>query len=671
MSMRRQLRWRETAWVLLVLGIIAPVYAEEPPGDDPDWWATQRDVVAMVIDQKLDVTDLAAEIVAASPQTGRKAMFKLNVLMRAGLNTEAVEAVKELKSLCPDLDNHQVGLIYYSACDEFLAWELAQNVTEVFAKNISEMSLENRLLKHFLESDRSVNEIDRWLASMPAGRDGFWIKQRLRFNNVHGRGEQVAQELTEHIKQDPQDIERVVVLLDGLIFARHTGKENWSFSWMPEAVQPQLATDAEQIAKRLQRLAKWEISAIFYSRAIGIPLTEEEAKHLARMSQRAFADSRKVKAGFAAQVREGLAKSLLEMGRNDEAQKWMVEAADIRAEHRLGLNALFAGRVQGASGQRVIESRIEEEEEQREGDPEYWRKRALYYHGRNEPAREEHALKNGLALTTSQARPKRAGKGHMDMRRWLLSDYARFLERMNRTPEAVALLREEIEQAPADTLSAEGAAHMLAFDFPKHVTAGDEVLWTWLAHRPKWEHTEIRLLWRMLESVPRDDVSEWFIRAEALTKRTGPSRAYALGWIMNRMQHPKRSIPLLQYAVENAQDDELKKWAAFTLFESYLDTDNWKQAEQIFMEARKQLSPREVPHWYSRLAVVAVGAGASDDAMRIWRAAARINPSDLTSLRRLIRAGLRAELAAFYQDMAGRLPSSETPARALKMLGDS
>jgi len=669
MFTRRQIRWRRTAWVLLILSVIGAVRAQEPAGEDLDWWAVQRDIVAILFEQKTAIADLVAEMTASPSKTGADAMRKLSVLMRAGMNKEATEAVGELKSLCPDLDNHQVIQVYHAACDDFLAWQVAQRVVEVFAASISEMTLENRLLAHFLESGQSVDEIDRWLAGMPDGRDGFWIKQRLRFNNVHGRAEPLVQELTGRIKQDPQDLDSVVVFLDGLIYARHTGQENWDLSWMPETIQPQLATQTEKIASRLERLAQWEVSAAFYERAIDVPLTDEEVKDLA-LTYSVFVESVTMRAAFAVQVREGLARCLLEMGRNDEAQKWMVEAADLRAEHGLGLNALFAGQVQGASGQRVIEERIEEEEELREDDPGYWRQRAEYYRGRNEPEQEEQALRTGLALTTPQSGPEHASKAYVNMRHWLLRDYARFLERMDRTPEAVALLREEIEQAPADAPSTVGAANMLAFDFAKYITADDEVLWSWLAHRPKWEHSESRLLWRMLESAPQGDLDPYLLRAEELAKQADPTRACELGWIMNRMQRPERSIPLLEYAIENALDEKVKEDATFALFESYLDTGDWKQAEQIFTQARKRLTPTEVPDWYSRIALVAARAGAKDDAMRIWRAAANINPSDLRSLEPLAEAGLREELVAFYHDMADTWPSSETPQRALKMLGD-
>jgi hypothetical protein len=348
-----------------------------------------------------------------------------------------------------------------------------------------------------------------------------------------------------------------------------------------------------------------------------------------------------------------MAECLLKLGRNDEAQDMMVEAADIRKENNLGLNALFAGQVQAASGQRIIEGRIKEAEKESENLPEYWRQRAEYYRGRNEPAKEEEALKKGLAITTPRAEEVESHlRGHADWRSWLLSDYAHFLERQKRIEDAVELLRKEIEQAPATSGSAKSAAHLLAFDFEKKVRVDDDILWTWLANRPKWE----------------DKIDEYFSRAEKLAFEHDASRAYTLGWIMNRMRFPKRSIALIEYAVKNADDKELKKKAIFTLFESYLDTGDWMRAEQIFPDARRNLTPTEVPDWYSRIAAIAAQAGQKVDAMRIWKAVANIDPAELGNLNHLAKAGLRDELVTFYKQMQQKLPSSEIPLRALRSL---
>jgi tetratricopeptide (TPR) repeat protein len=633
----------------------------------PDWWQAQRDVVAILMDQEHDLPKLVATVSAAKPETGQEAMVRLSVFMRAGMTKEAIEMVVELQGLCPDLANHQIGSVYYEACDHFSAWEVAQRVVEVFADNISGIALENRLLKHLQTLGWSIEQVDQWLMTMPLGGDGFWVKERLRFNTVHGRSERLIRELTNRVRGNPEDIDGAIMFLDALVYARHTETEEWDLSWMTEAIRPQLATEAEQIASRLKTLSNWMTATTFYRQAIDAPLTDEEVGHLAVMHQ-AFISPEQLRAAFAVHAREGMAECLLKMGREDRAQKWMVEAADIRERHNLGLNVLFAGQVQAASGQRVIESRIKEEEWKSDHDPEYWRKRAQYYWGRNEPRQEEQALRRGLALTTPRPEPERQSKGHMDWRGWLLADYARFLARMNRPAEAVALLRQELEQAPATSESTMRAARLLAFDFAKHLSEDDEVLWTWLANRPKWEHTEERLLWRMLERVQRGDLDKYFLRAEELANGRDPSRAYTLGWIMNRMQFPERSIPLLEYAGETAPDDQLKERARLALFESCLDMGDWKRAEQLFPEASKRLTPREVPEWHSRIAVVAAAVGKKVDAIRIWKAVANVNPSELAALDDLVKYGLRGELIAFYNEMAKKMPSSEIPAKVLRRL---
>jgi hypothetical protein len=375
-----------------------------------------------------------------------------------------------------------------------------------------------------------------------------------------------------------------------------------------------------------------------------------------------------VRAAFDAHVREGMAECLLTLGRNAEAQKWMIESADIRKRHGLGLNALFAGRVQAESGERVIEGRIREKEKLSENDPAYWRERAHYYHGRNDAAQEEHGLKKALSL----AKPLPAREGGLrrqgDMRAGLVSEYALFLARQKRTDDAVALLRNEIAEAPAEAESARAAAHRLAFDFQQHVRADDEVLWKWLANRPKWEYTEERLLWRLLENAKDSELDEHFSRAEQLVEGNDPSRAFTLGWIMNRMRYAQRSVPLLEQAVHRASVRELRQRAAFALFESCLDLSDWKRAESLFPEAVIRLTTHEQLEWHSRIAVIAAKAGAKTDALRIWKAGAGMHPAEMRGLDELAKAGLREELADYYRQMHLRMPTSDVPPKALKTL---
>jgi tetratricopeptide (TPR) repeat protein len=656
-------------WILFLTLVVFVEGAVGGSRPGPDWFEADKTAATLLVTERRDIVDLVGEVSASRPETPQEAMVKLSVLMRAGMNEKAVETIEELGELCPELGNYQISSIYYRACDQYEAWELVRRLLEVFAEQVENVWLENRFLKHWQEAGGSFDEIDGWLAEMPLGRKGYWTKERMRFNEAHGRGDKLVGELTEKVMKNPQNIQGVLVLLDALIHAGGRRGHEWDLSWIAAAIKPKSATEAEKIASRLKTLEQWEAGSTFFRRAIATPLTEREVRDCADRFQ-VMMSPEILRAIFAVNAREGLAQCLMKMEENDEAQKWMVEAADIREEHKLNMNALFAGEVQAESGARVIESRIKEQEKFSEDDPEYWRKRAEYYRGRREPDNEEQALLKALALAEPKTRPDRPGKGYTDLRSWILRDYVGFLERMKRVDEAIVLLRKELTAAPAESESSKRAARILAFDFEKHVSADDELLWKWLSEQPKWEHTEERLLWRMLEKAEGAHLDKHFSRAEKLTEEQDPTRAFSLGWIMNRMDNPKRSIPLLQYALEHAENKEIKDNAAITLFESYLDIGDWSRAEQIFPDAKRRLSLAEETDWYTRIAVKAAAAGDKDDAMRIWRVAANANPARPLHIRQLAKYGLKDDLAAFYRELAKKLPESNAPDRVFKILND-
>jgi tetratricopeptide (TPR) repeat protein len=324
--------------------------------------------------------------------------------------------------------------------------------------------------------------------------------------------------------------------------------------------------------------------------------------------------------------------------------------------------------VQPESGQRTIERRITEAEKKSENEPEYWRERALYYRGRHDFEKEEQALKKALLLTKPLPRPERASKGYADLRALALADYARGLARQGREKEAAVLLRREIAEAPATATSSEQAAYLLAFYFNKQLSVEDDALWNWLANRAAWGYTEERLLWRMLENASPETLDRHFTRAEKLVTDGTPARAYTLGWIMNRMRFPKRSLPLLKAAVEKAPDEEQKQRANFALLESYLDSGAWKEAEGIFPKAWRQLTAREIQQWHSRLALLAARDGSKADALRLWCRTANLTPTAISGLAELAGLGLHDDLVAFYRAMQKEMPESHAPARAFVLL---
>ncbi len=644
----------QTAFVMGLALVFGP---ERVAAEETDWWAIQQEVTSVLIKPDASLASLVRDVCKTPPADTQVALRKLAVVTRAGMTAESIETLRQLKPLSPQLRNHLVSVIYYDACDHHLDWELAEAVVTIFAENVSEMDVENRLLRHFSDAGWTPERVDQWLAEKPAGKDGFWAKTRLHFNVSKGRADAYLKDLEQTARSRPQDVAGVIRYLETILLAGLASDRMPDLKWIAESVKPALSSEAHEIASLLVRAGALESALPFFHKAIDTPLNGEELEKKSSMMQAVMMPDayRKV---FAAGVREELAQCLMDLKRADEAQKWMVEAETLRGENHLGSNPQFAGQVQAASGGREIESRIIAKEEVSKTDPKYWLERANYYQGRSEAALEEEALLKALSLTTSKE-PELSGKGYFDPRSQMLLNYARFLIRQKRENDAVELLRKELSDAPATAQSPEQAARILAYDLDAFIKVDDPVLWAWLEKRPSWSGTEERLLWRMLQQSPKETLNREFTRAEKLTAGRDASRAAILGWIENRMGEAKRSIPLLEEAVNRTKDYELRKHAGFTLLESYLDIRDWKKAETIFPSARELLTYHEIPEWYGKIAVAAARTGANDDAMRIWKRAANFDLTCLNDLDDLAKAGLGARLIEFYKAFGKEIPGSQ------------
>ncbi|MFC1712392.1 hypothetical protein ACFL6S_01920 [Candidatus Poribacteria bacterium] len=608
-------------------------------------------------------------MVSSEPETAHEAMLEVDVMMRAGMNEQAVKSLGALKRLCPHLENEQVFRMYYEAYDKHHAWDVAQSVVEIFADNISGARAHettSRLLKHFVTSGWSVEDVDNWLAQKPRGRDNFWLKERLRFKVQHNlKAKELVSQLAEAVKQNPSDIPGAVDFLDILIHAPRDIHQ-WDVSWIGEVCKPDQALPAVELADRLKMLEAWDAAPKFYRHAIATPLTGQEVYQLMRTVQIVLSGPA-TRARFAVRIRESLCVCLLKFGETAEAQKLVEEAAAIRAENNLGDNTYLAGEVQAASGARVIENRVLEEEEKSGDQPQYWLDRALYHKGRSEIDHEENAYKKALSLTPSVPRPR--GKVPGNMRDVVIQCYTRFLMRQKRDMDAVSLLKQELQEAP-DSSSSQVAARMLTHELQEMLDPTENTYWTWLERRMKWEHVEERLLRDMLAMVEREELEPYFARAERLAEGTDPSRSKALGFIMNQMSFPRRSIPLLKYAAKEVDDENLREEVNLCLLESYLDCRDWKHAEQIFLQVANSLSAKQLSKWLAKIAVIAARMGAREDAMRIWNAVSNICPTELESIRKLVAAGLGKELKEHYQDMQMKLPESVVPLMALRIIDE-
>lgn len=137
------------------------------------WWKTEAKAIELLFVQKRSIVELVRELSVLEPVDAHQAMLKINIMMRAWMNSEVVETLKILKGLCPNLENYQISGLYYAATHKYSSWDVARRTVEIFADNISELTLENRLVEHFENSGWSVDDIDNWFADMPAGENSF------------------------------------------------------------------------------------------------------------------------------------------------------------------------------------------------------------------------------------------------------------------------------------------------------------------------------------------------------------------------------------------------------------------------------------------------------------------------------------------------------------------
>jgi tetratricopeptide (TPR) repeat protein len=646
---------------LAALILAAPVRA-----GDVDWWQVHRALDQRLISGEADLWRMAAQDGKKPATSAEQAWLRLVACVRTGQPAAAVAALGHLREVTPPPGGYPISGLYYDLCDRYRHWKLAQSLLEAFQDTVHAVGLHNRLLKHWQETGWSNQRIDAWLAARGRGYRDHWIKQRVHFRARCGTARALLDQLAAAVRAKPADHARVMLLLDAAAMASDGAQPPYDLAWMATTLTGVAPLAAGEIAGRLANLGAHEQAIAFYGRALARPLTEEEVfRHGSRFQ--AVQSKAHVRHGFTAQLHDGLARSLLALKRAAEAQSHVERAAAIREEHGLPQSLGLAGEVQAASGARTIEGRVRAQEKLREDDPSYWLDRARYYRGRNQPEEEESALKRALALCSHEARAR--GKAPWPQRSRAVAHYERFLERQGRAAEAVNLLRDQIRDAPPDSHAAKVAVSRLGVHYNAHLVADDPVCWDWLRRRPAWDHGEKRLLWEMLQKARGDEREVLLKRAEHLAANTHPTRAYAVGWVLNRLDLPRRSLAQLRNACARTEDPEVKRWAMHTLFESYLACGLWREAEGILAVVITGVGTSDLLSHHASVAACAARAGAGEDALRLWRRRMAIDPMDFGGIDDLVEAGLAKPLRAAYAQRTAAHPGSIVAARAARALG--
>jgi hypothetical protein len=314
------------------------------------------------------------------------------------------------------------------------------------------------------------------------------------------------------------------------------------------------------------------------------------------------------------------------------------------------------------SGARVVEKRFKQAEAKNTESARYWYDRAQYYKGRNERAEAIEAYERALKLS-----PLRFNQWQYDdWRRVVFLSYIDFLNTPVSSPEARRLLQSEFEAVRLETSYAGFLVGAMGRDWTWFSSAGTDRLWDFLASQPRWYDLHRDLLGLMIKSLAGEERSLLWARAEKLTSSGDPSRPMMLGWAMILNADSNRAVPLLKDAIRRWGADGEKYTAVSLLYQIYIDTDNWKDAEALCLAERHErgVGIDEIRKW----ALAAARAGAYDEAMRLWRLRANIDRGDLNGLFELARLGLKDRLRSFYRQLAQDDPASWAPKVALQSL---
>lgn len=594
-------------------------------------------------------------------------MRQLNLSVRAGDTTEAARAIKMLAALrvpppegtLSDMANYLIGRKNAPLARLFL---------EAFPQ--ASPGWGYVLIRDWCESDKSKKNrasIDNWLvARIKTGVNStFWIRERIRFLDYDGGNSSAyITELADDLKKKRGDANAAIAFLDAIESAR----EKPYVTWLIDYVNLSSAFENYRVGERLG--SRYPTAAIrFFEKSLQQKFSQEDQRAIDEFMRKHSALWHSPNTSWEPTLRSWTKQKLAECYKQcrepAKAQKLLLELSKTN-QSTMPVFALtqLAGGVQSQLTQHPLEQMIAKAEPENKNSPKYWLGRADYYKGRKDQAQTIAAYERALALTVLPAAPT---DGDFYARRDAVSAYAYYLRSINQTAKGVDLFWKEME-VPQSLEYQQRILNSLKDLESSALHSDDKRLWAYLSAQPEWGRDEELLIWKMYENGPLDHESFWN-RCEQLAAKGKPSRSSVLGWVMTRCNQNKRAIPLLERACSTLTNQDALSNNHFTLFEAYIATNNWQQAEKLWPKASKRLTSSEVPRFFAQIAVAAAKSGAKQDALRLWKQKDELDRAMIEPLTELAECGLKPELIVYYKNMVRSQPASTIPKEALKLLG--
>jgi len=497
----------------------------------------------------------------------------------------------------------------------------------------------------------------------------FWERNwtRTYWDYLAGTGKlaEHVNALAERIKQSPTDAD----LVFEYVGARSNLPEQQRLPpiWLAETTRLERALHNFALGQMFRGDDPPEAAIQFYDRSLACPVIDYDRQHFNEFSGWSmYVAPEEAEKHLRRAAKAGLAEACFKAKKLDRAQKLVEELTGKKDGTLADLGPFqFAGQVQAASGQRVVEDRIKKAEAENKDSIRYWLNRAKYYCGRNELQKAEEAYQAALKLP---ADPENSW--HFDAVR----DYGGFLVGQKRLGDADRVYRDELKRiGPKDPQASywlnqlqdqadHGLGPRLKWDEP--------IVWDYLAGQKDFfgDDAQRRFQW-VAERAGKDGAIEFEKKARALVADPCPPRLqFFFGGFLRGRGATQEGTRMMAEAYERSPRTEWPGDPRGTeeMLQVYLAQNDLPGAEKMLDRLLGEISYGNNPRWLGEFALIAAGNRAPDMAMRLWRVKANLDLTEQAGLETLAANGLADRLRDFYAGLARQAPDNAFVAAALK-----
>jgi tetratricopeptide (TPR) repeat protein len=626
----------------------------------------------------LDRAALIKEL-AKQPNSLAVSLAQLDVHMRAG-NREA--ARKFLLQVCKNKHFTTVNNNDQDKPGSLFSYLIYKKEWELARQMILHCPLQNTNSSHTLiryisqtQGDTAAEKILEWQARQ--GNDS-WLSAWIEFRKSRGGSAQLLKKLETELRAAPDSYTAAhryirAVNADRRYTAGDEDVYTQRLAWLGDFCKPARALDSYNLGTDFLNANLPKTAAVFYERSLTLPLTQPELREMASGMQMMVPH---LDLAFRRWTRQHLIRAYQAAGDTERARQHVEKLA--QDEQASGIltaeTARMAGAIPTRAGEDPVKTDLLHDEQADANSPEYWLARANYFAGRKEDAPARAAYEKAIALAPV-ATGIQGGKVPMTIRLRALFGYTNYLAPTDKEA-AIQLLRTQLARQDQEDWERGEILRQLLHRYQEAqqaISPDDELLWTVITQKARWNYDEGRILSEMLvveepgkkifaapaagkplvlpkPAAPQHTPQQVAVveRAEKLSEGADPSRAEVLGEVCMQRGFPEKAIALFIQALPQEPDKYIQQDIRRKLFDLYINQGAPQSAEGYLPETTKEVAAAALLSDYASLAK-AFAPTNSERAMYYWRKVNNIDATYIYPIGAMSRTSTVSDLRKFYQ----------------------